>query len=356
MSYNDELQSNNSELEEILNQVNALPNAGNVDLTGYATENYVQEYAQPKGDYLESSELPTAINTALAQAKERGEFDGAKGDPGNDYVLTPADKSEITAMVIESLGGNPIFGVVDENNNIVVSGDLPDGIYSVTYEMADGSKISIGNLVLDTNVYYSVSNNLTNCTNSNSAKQVVQGNSYTATITAKSGYVLKSVAVTMGGAAVSVSGGTINIASVTGNIVITAVAEEIKVNYTNLADPTSSDWIIGSRFNSSGVPTEESGTAITNYIGGNLATGDVIRVKGMNLTSHRVQIYDKNKAQASLGKLSDSGYYFENITIDSTSASFTIKSSMPANGYIRFSGLLIGTSADVIITRNEEIA
>ena len=67
---------------------------GNADLTGYATEEYVQEYAQPKGKYLtehqdisgklDASALPTAINTALAQAKASGEFDGIDGKDGVD--------------------------------------------------------------------------------------------------------------------------------------------------------------------------------------------------------------------------------------------------------------------------------
>ena len=65
---------------------------GNVDLIGYATEQYLKEYAQPKGDYLtehqdisgklDASELPNAINAALAQAKESGEFDGKDGVDG----------------------------------------------------------------------------------------------------------------------------------------------------------------------------------------------------------------------------------------------------------------------------------
>jgi hypothetical protein len=166
--------------------------------------------------------------------------EGAAGADGKDYVLTEADKSEIASLVIEMLGGNPIFGVVDANNHIVLNGDLPDGTYSVKYEMDDGKTISIGNLVLDTNVYYTVTNNLTQCTNSNSATKVVQGSTYSATITAKSGYELKSVTVTMGGSPVTVSGGKINITNVTGNIVITAVAEEIKAAYTNIL--TSGDY------------------------------------------------------------------------------------------------------------------
>ena len=67
---------------------------GNVDLTGYATEQFVRDGYQPKGNYLtehqdisgklDASELPTAINTALAQAKVSGEFDGKDGVDGKD--------------------------------------------------------------------------------------------------------------------------------------------------------------------------------------------------------------------------------------------------------------------------------
>lgn len=59
------------------------------------------------------AELGAAVEEALTQAKESGEFkgdkgdpgytpqkgvdyfDGAKGDPGEDYILTEADKTEI---------------------------------------------------------------------------------------------------------------------------------------------------------------------------------------------------------------------------------------------------------------------
>ena len=119
-----------------------------------------------------------------------------------------------------------MFGYIDENNTVVLKGNLAEGTYSIKYEMDGGEIVNIGNLVLDSTVYYSVTSNLTNCTSNNSTKQVAQGESYSATITANSGYELKSVTATMGGTAVSVSDGIINIASVTGNIVITAVAEE----------------------------------------------------------------------------------------------------------------------------------
>lgn len=76
---------------------------------------------------------------------------------------------------------------------------------------------------------YTVTNNLTHVTNNNNATTITEGNSYSATLTAASGYTINSVQITMGGNDVtgtSYSGGTITIANVTGNIVITAVATE----------------------------------------------------------------------------------------------------------------------------------
>lgn len=51
------------------------------------------------GGYLRADQLQTAVNDALAQAKESGEFDGA---PGDDYILTDADKAEIAGEVKNS--------------------------------------------------------------------------------------------------------------------------------------------------------------------------------------------------------------------------------------------------------------
>lgn len=72
-----------------------------------------------------------------------------------------------------------------------------------------------------------VINNLTNCTNSNSAISVEIGSSYVATLTADEGYELDSVTLLMNGVDVTslyYGGGHITIASVTGVISITAVA------------------------------------------------------------------------------------------------------------------------------------
>ena len=76
---------------------------------------------------------------------------------------------------------------------------------------------------------YTVTNTLSNCSNSNDATSLNDGASYSATITASEGYTLGEVTVTMGGtdiSATAVTGGTISIASVTGNLVITCTATE----------------------------------------------------------------------------------------------------------------------------------
>lgn len=71
---------------------------------GYATKEHVQENYQPKGNYVDESELPAVIDTALAQAKESGEFNGDNGvsptvsvesiDGGYRLIITDAEGSK----------------------------------------------------------------------------------------------------------------------------------------------------------------------------------------------------------------------------------------------------------------------
>lgn len=294
----------------------------------------------------------TVKNGSKGSAGEDGSDgrDGADGKTpvkGVDYY-TEADKAEIVAAVIESLGGNPIFGIVDENNNIIVNGDLPDGTYTVKYEMEGGKIINIGNLVLDSNVYYTVTKNLTNCTISNSATQIVQGGSYSATISANDGFELKSVSVTMGGSAVSVSGGVINIASVTGDIVITAVAEEkaVEVEPTNFfkATPTvntiataSQDAVvIGGRLGSDNGYRVDGGPdcMLTNYIP--VANGDEVYVTNLSFsTTLNSGMYKSDKTIIG-GFKPDNTSYVTNVATSGNVQSFKISNANA--GYVRISG------------------
>ena len=82
---------------------------------------------------------------------------------------------------------------------------------------------------------YTVTNNLSNASTSNSATSVKEGTSYSATITASSGYRLKSVTVIMGGVDITssvYSNGRISISDVTGNVVITVTTESVTSEIT----------------------------------------------------------------------------------------------------------------------------
>lgn len=81
--------------------------------------------------------------------------------------------------------------------------------------------------VTDTPSSYTITNNLTNCTSNNNSSDSLINSSYSATITPNDGYAMSSITVTMGVTDISdtaVSDNVISISSVTGNIVITAVA------------------------------------------------------------------------------------------------------------------------------------
>ena len=262
MSYNTEFQSNNQELREILDTINELPDRNIVDEVILAIKDRATLGLHTDGlYYLFIDGSPVGYGISLPS--------GSIGD---------------------------VVGNVDSGNNIVLNGNLPDGTYTVKYEMEDGSTVNIGDLVLDTRAYYSITNSLTNCTNSNSAKEIVEGESYSTTITADSGYELKTISVTMGGNAVSVSGGVINIASVTGNIVITAVAEISGPAYTNqipISTDASGNLFVGTNGEkgyktgyrlslSGGGESAQSGYEVTGFIPAK--NNDVIRIKNIDIT------------------------------------------------------------------------
>ena len=76
---------------------------------------------------------------------------------------------------------------------------------------------------------YMIMNALTNVTNSNTATGADEGDSYTATLTADTDYTIDSVVITMGGTDITSTAydsttNTITIASVTGDVIITASA------------------------------------------------------------------------------------------------------------------------------------
>ena len=113
------------------------------------------------------------------------------------------------------------------NNFKLVAGD--NNTIKLMFGTKELSSITInGGTVEPTPNTYTITNILSNATNSNTAISVEEGSSYSANISANSGYKLKTVTVTMGGTDITntaYSSGTITISSVTGNIVITVTTE-----------------------------------------------------------------------------------------------------------------------------------
>lgn len=220
MNYNSELEGNNAGLRQILAAVNNLPDKGD-DVTA-------ETIAAALGYVPAKEESVNKLSEQIADKVSKTGITLGLHSDGKYYIFV--DGAPVgTGFELSSNSGD-VFGYVDENNNIVLNGNLADGSYSIKYEVEDKDgnivTIDIGDLVLDSNVYYSVTYNLTNCTSDNNVTQVIEGESYSANINANDGYELSAVTVTMGGSPVTVDGGAINIASVTGNVVITAVAEE----------------------------------------------------------------------------------------------------------------------------------
>jgi len=157
-----------------------------------------------------------------------------------------------------------------------------------------------------------------------------------------------------------VSGGAISIASVTGDIVITAVAdieEGLVALFTNLAEPNTTnttDWSIwcnDARFgNSDGGYRQNDGTIVSNYIPYDTSTGThILRVKGM--TDVKVAMYKSDKSFATYSSSANTNGTFTKVDGDYTEWN----SPYGTVAYVRVEGVLSGTVNDVIITVDEEI-
>lgn len=115
-----------------------------------------------------------------------------------------------------------------------LSGTLTPGTSTITVT-CDGKTTTFTVQVTHQPGVYAVTNNLTGCSNSNTAASVTDGGSYSGTITASSGYTLTgaTVSITMGGTditGIAYSNGTISIASVSGALVITVTAVAVTLS------------------------------------------------------------------------------------------------------------------------------
>lgn len=151
--------------------------------------------------------------------------------PENTSVLwiDTSDDSSDSSQNVNGLSNNAKTLLVAILRNAVYTSDQSANITALEAELAssgesDDSGDDSGNTDA---VTYTITNALANVTTSNAVTSVAEKAVYTATLTAADGYNLDTVTVTMGGVDITstaYSGGAVTIASVTGDVVITATA------------------------------------------------------------------------------------------------------------------------------------
>ena len=249
--------------------------------------------------YSVTNNLTNAENSNAATYVFEGSAYSANITATSGYVLS---------SVTVSMGGEDVTGTVYADGAITIDAVTGDIVITA---MATATSVTT----------YTITNTLTNATNSNSASSVEEGASYSATITANDGYELSEVIVTMGAEDISasaVSGGTITIASVTGNIVITATATKV-----DSGEPVLVHSYIGTSVPESGVLEDKTGSFDLTHNDGNnffgnysdangsafaLSTGDSASFKFVN--AYRNTIYYSHGC-----KMDTSGVQVWNVAI-----------------------------------------
>lgn len=264
----------------------------------------------------------------------------------------------------------------ENDNEKVVAWAVANGITATEINAFRAAMISgdVGEVVVPPQEY-TVTNTLTGCTSSNAATTVTEGDTYYATITASSGYVLDgaTVVVKMGGTDVTAlyyADGIINIPDVSGNIEITITAAVYVPSYTNVlplaVDPSTKSGVWDGKGYRNGAYASSAkpyyGTDAACWCTGAIAVqpSDVIYVKGATLegSGHErlgafsgatggcywCKPYTSLSGMANVTKLGDKYYKIE---LDQSYANYAYI------GYIMFSAQ--GTGDGVVVTKNEAI-
>ena len=260
--------------------------------------------------------------------------------------MTADAGKELTSVVVK-------MGGVDITSTAYSAGSGAISIAKVTGAVTITAAASVPS------VTYNITRNLTNCASSNTANTIAEGASYTTTLSPTGTYKkLGAITVTMGSTDISstaVSGSTITIAKVTGNIVITCAAE-----ITNIIDT------IGISANtrlstSSGENRAQSGYAA---IGANkdaaslihLVVGDTLRIKGVSLPasndSYSAIVLYNASGTFSVSTYLHSGLTWNGMTFNNVEDSVVVTSG--GEHYFRVSLICTDASA-VIATINEPI-
>lgn len=317
-----------------------------------------------------ATELQPILNMFDNYNARKDEFSDCGGKVelciGGHYHLDNYDRTEggIPVVIVEAdtfhnrSGKWPQRNTIEESSvNAVVCDYNSQKIKIIRIGRGDSYEIDMQSG--STTTYYSITNNFTNVTSSSQLTQVEANEPYTTTLTPTVGE-FNTVKVTMGGtditsSAYNSSTGVINIAKVTGNIIITAMAESTKPAYTNVLETVG--YTVNKRFGSDGTERDNTGSTVTGWI--EAKAGDYIYFKNVDMKvdasnyGNGIFHYDTNKAKII-------GYYLNSIsaslyTVDSTNnlVKLKVNTDYSTTAYMRFSATKIDETS--IITVNEPI-
>lgn len=247
-------------------------------------------------------------------------------------------------------------------------GFTDDEINAYRHAVIDGDPEDIIKPVTHATITYS----LANVTSSNKVTSVELGASYTTTLKEDTNFTMKSISVIMGGndiTSTAVSGKTVTISAVTGNVTIKASATAPRVNI--LPSATDADgnpyndgkgWKSGYRLNSSGAESASSSNQVTGFIPmvvGQTMVLEGIKLPATNYTGYNtcyIVVYDANKAciRANYSKDWNTSGNKSTIDADNNYMTLTINegashSDVSTMAYVRFSALEITDASAVYI-------
>lgn len=184
-------------------------------LNCFAHVAWVDDQGQTYYDALYNALYPPASLSSISAVYTQGgivytsdSLDSLKTD-----LIVTANWSDSTTTTIDAA-------------DYTLSGSLTEGTSTITVTYS-GKTTTFDVTVTQATVIYTITNTLSNVTNSNAAASINENEAYTATLTASDGYEMSSVSITMGGLNITssvYSDGAINIPAVTGDIIITATA------------------------------------------------------------------------------------------------------------------------------------
>lgn len=192
------------------------------------------------------------------------------------YGLSEEDEIEtINGMgVVDTVARQQLDNIANELK--LVGGD--NNTIKLMLGTKELSSITVsGGTVEPTPTIYSITNTLSNCSNSNTVTNIEENTSYTATITPATNYKMSNITVTMSETDITasvVSGNNISIESVTGDIVITASAEVDTDTVVGTVDSNNNIELSGLDAGTYSLKYEDDTGILSNY--DDIATMEVV--------------------------------------------------------------------------------